>query len=171
MWRSWLKFFSVVAAIVFIWNFDRFGERIFVNFIFVAFAPSKAEVQNVPTAVIKVDHFPHNFSFGVSTSAFQIEGGWNEDGKTPSVWDTFTHEHSDLIADGSNADITTDSYHLYKKDVEALNQVGVNKLLIDNILPNLAIIFLFFIQVSALPAFVVVDKNYNERISSESEGN
>lgn len=74
--------------------------------------------------------FPKDFSFGASTAAYQVEGGWNADGKGPSIWDTITHNHPELIADHSTADTGADSYHLYKKDVAALLHVGVNYIFI-----------------------------------------
>lgn len=72
--------------------------------------------------------FPKTFSFGAATAAYQIEGGFNLDGKGPSIWDTMTHNHPEMIADHSTADIGPDSYHFYKKDVEALKLVGVNNI-------------------------------------------
>lgn len=72
----------------------------------------------------KVLKFPPSFSFGASTAAYQVEGAWNESGKGPSIWDTLTHDHPELIADHSNADLGPDSYHLYQQDVEALKTVG-----------------------------------------------
>lgn len=73
-------------------------------------------------------NFPENFKFGAASSSYQIEGAWNEDGKDPSIWDTFTHDHPELIADRSNGDTSANSYHFYMNDIEALQQVGVSEL-------------------------------------------
>ncbi|KAF5182273.1 Beta-glucosidase, partial [Thalictrum thalictroides] len=58
------------------------------------------------------DDFPSNFVFGAGSSAFQIEGAVAEDGRTPSIWDKFTHDG--YMPDHSTADIACDGYHKYK---------------------------------------------------------
>jgi beta-glucosidase/6-phospho-beta-glucosidase/beta-galactosidase len=73
---------------------------------------------------ITVD-IPDNFILAVSTSAYQIEGGWNADGKSPSVWDTLVHNHPEKVKGSSNGDVAADSYHFYKKDVQAIKNAGV----------------------------------------------
>lgn len=69
--------------------------------------------------------FPKYFKFAVATSAYQIEGGWNEDGKLPSIWDTFTHTYN-LTPDNSTGDVACDSYHKVEEDIKILKQLNVD---------------------------------------------
>ncbi len=67
--------------------------------------------------------FPSNFLWGTATSAYQIEGAVNEDGRGPSIWDRYAHT-AGKITDGSNADLANDSYHRYKEDVQLMKALG-----------------------------------------------
>jgi len=69
--------------------------------------------------------FPASFIWGVATSAFQIEGAWAEDGKGPSIWDTFTHEPGNVI-DGSTGDVACDHYHRYADDVDLMATLNID---------------------------------------------
>lgn len=70
--------------------------------------------------------FPDNFLFGVSSSAYQIEGGSNLDGKGPSIWDEFIRLNPEKIVDLQNGDTGANSYEYYLDDIEAVKSLNVN---------------------------------------------
>lgn len=98
----------------------RLSRRNFAKLAGVAglglFAPAAA--QN-PTPA----KFPAGFVWGTATSAYQIEGAVSEDGRGPSIWDTFSHTPG-KIGDNSNADRANDHYHRYKEDVGLIKDLG-----------------------------------------------
>jgi beta-glucosidase len=69
--------------------------------------------------------FPSDFTWGVATSAFQIEGGATADGKGPSIWDTFCRQPG-TINDRSTGDIACDHYHRYREDVDLIASLDVD---------------------------------------------
>ena len=69
--------------------------------------------------------FPKSFLWGCATAAYQVEGGAAEDGRGPSVWDTFSHTPG-KTHQGETGDVADDSYHRYKEDVQLLKALGVS---------------------------------------------
>ena len=69
--------------------------------------------------------FPPTFSWGVATSAYQIEGAAHEDGRGASIWDTFSHTRGKII-DGSTGDVACDHYHRYAEDIEIIAGLNVD---------------------------------------------
>src|SRR5262245_34259244 len=67
--------------------------------------------------------FPERFYWGVATSAYQIEGAWNEDGKGMSIWDTYAHTPGHIKNDDTG-DVANDHYHRYKEDVALMQSLG-----------------------------------------------
>jgi beta-glucosidase len=68
--------------------------------------------------------FPEGFLWGVSTSAFQIEGATREGGRGVSVWDTFCATPG-KIHNGENADVACDHYHRFPEDIALMSELGV----------------------------------------------
>ena len=74
--------------------------------------------------VERVDRFPQDFRWGLATAAYQIEGAAHEDGRGPSIWDTFTHTPG-LSKHGDTGDIACDHYHRWQSDIDLLASLGV----------------------------------------------
>ncbi|GAB6902241.1 GH1 family beta-glucosidase [Kineosporia succinea] len=70
-----------------------------------------------------IESLPAGFLFGTSTAAYQIEGAVAEDGRGPSIWDTFTAQPG-RIADGSSGAVACDHYHRWPADLELLRRLG-----------------------------------------------
>ena len=70
------------------------------------------------------ESFPPGFLWGAATSAYQIEGAWNEDGKGESIWDRFVRQPG-KIANGDTGDIACDHYHRMPADVARMKELGL----------------------------------------------
>ena len=68
--------------------------------------------------------FPANFAWGAATASYQIEGGWDADGKGKSIWDRFSHTPGKII-DATTGDVACDHYHRYREDVALMRQLGL----------------------------------------------
>jgi len=64
------------------------------------------------------------FLWGTATAAYQIEGGATEDGRTPSIWDTFSHTPGKVLG-GDTGDVACDHYHRSSDDVRLMAKIGV----------------------------------------------
>jgi beta-glucosidase len=68
--------------------------------------------------------FPAGFAWGAATAAYQIEGAVAEDGRGPSVWDTFSHR-AGAVRQGDTGDIAADHYHRWPEDIELMSALGI----------------------------------------------
>ncbi|XP_023639781.1 beta-glucosidase 31 [Capsella rubella] len=69
--------------------------------------------------------FPPDFSFGVASAAYQYEGAVEEGGRTPSIWDNFTHTYPERTH-MDNGDIAVDFYHRYKDDIKLIKEMNMD---------------------------------------------
>ncbi|CAH1392477.1 unnamed protein product [Nezara viridula] len=89
---------------------------------------------------LRASSFPKRFIFGTGSSAYQVEGAWNEGGKGESIWDRIIHTTPSYIQDNSSADVACDSYHRYKEDIKLIKKTGFSMYRISiswpRVLPN-----------------------------------
>jgi beta-glucosidase len=111
---------------------DRISRRGFAKLAGVAGAAALG-VSGVPVASSAAQmaepeksprSFPQGFLWGTATASYQVEGAVAEDGRAPSVWDTFAHQQG-KVAGGATGDVADDHYHRYKGDVQLMKAMGV----------------------------------------------
>jgi beta-glucosidase len=94
-------------------------RRLFVRGGMAAAGSALLVGKSVAEPLVKATHslqFPKDLLWGTATSAYQVEGAWNEDGKGESIWDRYAHKPGN-ISDGSTGDVACDQYHRYREDV------------------------------------------------------
>ena len=69
--------------------------------------------------------FPEGFVWGASTASYQIEGAVEEDGRGPSIWDTFSHTPGKVV-NGDTGDVACDHYHRYPEDIALMQRLGIS---------------------------------------------
>ena len=68
---------------------------------------------------------PPGFVLGAATAAYQIEGAAGEDGRTPSIWDTFSHTPGKIVG-GDTGDVACDHYHRMPEDIASMAELGLH---------------------------------------------
>jgi beta-glucosidase len=68
--------------------------------------------------------FPEGFLWGSATASYQVEGGVKEEGRGPSVWDTFSHTPG-KTANGDTGDVADDHFHRYAEDIGLMTGLGL----------------------------------------------
>jgi len=68
--------------------------------------------------------FPNHFLLGAATAAYQVEGAAHEDGRTPSIWDTFCRTPG-KVRHGDTGDIACDHYHRLEEDLNLISALGL----------------------------------------------
>ncbi len=75
--------------------------------------------------MVRPRQIPRDFLLGAATASFQIEGAAGEDGRGPSIWDTFCKVPGAVVG-GDNGDVATDHYHRYREDVALMKRLGLD---------------------------------------------
>ncbi len=73
-----------------------------------------------------MSRFPQGFLWGAACASYQCEGGWDADGKGPSIWDEFCHDAAGRhIKNGDTGDVACDSYHRFREDVALMREHNI----------------------------------------------
>ncbi len=109
--------------------FNRFSRRTFARlFGAAAVTPSIFSTLGAPASALppapRARSFPQGFLWGSATASYQVEGAVHEDGRGPSIWDTFSHTPG-KTNNGDTGDVADDHYHRYKEDIALMKALGL----------------------------------------------
>jgi beta-glucosidase len=85
----------------------------------------KTLISPLPPRTIRHSDFPAGFIWGTATAAYQIEGAVEQDGRSPSIWDTFC-KIPGKVRNGDHGDVACDHYHRYPQDIALMKEIGFN---------------------------------------------
>ena len=88
---------------------------------------SAAAQRRCPSSPPRPTASPNDFIWGTATAAYQVEGAVHEDGRGPSIWDTFSHTPGKTFQN-QTADVADDFYHRYPQDIELMQRLGTQRL-------------------------------------------
>jgi beta-glucosidase len=86
-------------------------------------APGAAAAPQASSTAHTTRAFPAGFLWGTATASYQIEGAVDEDGRAPSVWDTFSRTPGKVVGNATG-DVADDHYHCYGQDVQLMKALG-----------------------------------------------
>ena len=83
-----------------------------------------SQTDTAPAIRALAERFPAAFAWGAATAAYQVEGAAAIDGRTPSVWDTFSHTPGRVL-NGETGDVACDHYHRWRDDLDLMYAMGL----------------------------------------------
>ncbi|CAN6845002.1 unnamed protein product [Brassica oleracea] len=99
--------------------------KFFILLLIISWLSKKITSLPPESRVVDRRSFPDNFVFGTAASAFQYEGATSEGGKSPSIWDYFSHTFPERT-NMQNGDVAVDFYHRYKDDIKLMKELDMD---------------------------------------------
>jgi beta-glucosidase len=101
-----------------------FSRRTFARLLGATAGAATIPTVSVPQAHASTTSTEKTFPAGSATASYQVEGAVKEDGRGPSIWDTFSHTPG-KTHNGDTGDVADDYYHRYKQDIALMKDLGL----------------------------------------------
>jgi beta-glucosidase len=101
-----------------------FSRRTLARMVGASALTSSLPAISQPGRAANPRSFPADFLWGSATAAYQVEGAVHQDGRGPSIWDTFAHSPGKTF-EGDTGDIADDFFHRYPQDIAMMRSLGL----------------------------------------------